>query len=144
MCVPASLAHLRMEVTSLPFCVRHTPLRPAALSPSTFRLVFTPHRYAVAVAALSGIWKSTVYTCSHTPHTNRHRPNTHRTNTPRSTHTLNTHAQHTLHQHTPHQDTPHQHTPLNTHAQHTPLNTHRTNTRCTNTRHSTHTLGLNT
>lgn len=57
---PASLAHLRMDVTSLPFCVLQTPLRAAALTPIVFRLVFTPHRYAVAVAALSAIWKSTL------------------------------------------------------------------------------------
>lgn len=57
---PASLAHFRTDVTSLPFCVLQIPLRAAALTPTVFRLVFTPHRNAVAVAALSGIWKSTL------------------------------------------------------------------------------------
>lgn len=58
--LPASLAHFRMDVTSLPFWVLQIPLRAAALTPMVFRLVFTPHRNAVAVAALSGIWKSTL------------------------------------------------------------------------------------
>lgn len=58
---PESLAHLRMEVTSFPWVVLHWDLTDAALTPTVPSLALTPHRYAVAVPALSGTWASVLY-----------------------------------------------------------------------------------
>lgn len=51
---PASLAHLRIEVTSFPRVVLHWDLTDAALTPTVPSLALTPHMNAVAVPALSG------------------------------------------------------------------------------------------
>ncbi|KAG7261330.1 hypothetical protein CRUP_035729 [Coryphaenoides rupestris] len=57
------VAHLRMDVTSLPFWDLQIPLRAAAFTPMVFRLVFTPHSVdfqipdsaATATAYLCGV-----------------------------------------------------------------------------------------
>lgn len=59
--VPASLAHLRMEVTSLPCVELHWERTAAALTPTVPSLAFTPQRNAVAVPALSATWALVLY-----------------------------------------------------------------------------------
>lgn len=61
--LPASLAHLRMEVTSLPFVVLHWDRTAAAFTPTVPSLALTPQRYAVAVPALSGTCALVLYVC---------------------------------------------------------------------------------
>lgn len=66
--LPASFAHLRMEVTSLPSVVLHWERTAAALTPTVPSLALTPQRYAVAVPALSGTWALVLYVCRITGH----------------------------------------------------------------------------
>lgn len=66
--LPASLAHLRMEVTSLPSVVLHWDRTAAALTPTVPSLALTPQRKAVAVPALSGTCALVLYVCRVTGH----------------------------------------------------------------------------
>lgn len=62
--LPASLAHLRIEVTSLPFVVLHWDRTAAALTPTVPSLALTPQRKAVAVPALSATCALVLYVCT--------------------------------------------------------------------------------
>lgn len=62
--LPASLAHLRMEVTSLPFVLLHWERTAAALTPTVPSLALTPQRKAVAVPALSATCAFVLYVCT--------------------------------------------------------------------------------
>lgn len=61
--LPASLAHLRMDLTSLPRVVLHWARTAAALTPTVPALALTPQRNAVAVPALSATCASVLYVC---------------------------------------------------------------------------------
>lgn len=61
--LPASFAHLRMEVTSLPLVVLHWDRTAAALTPTVPSLALTPQRKAVAVPALSATCALVLYVC---------------------------------------------------------------------------------
>lgn len=61
--LPASLAHLRMEVTSLPLVVLHWARTAAAVTPTVPSLALTPQRKAVAVPALSATCALVLYVC---------------------------------------------------------------------------------
>lgn len=53
-------------MTSLPFVVLHWDRTAAAFTPTVPSLAFTPHRYAVAVPALSGTCALVLYVCGDT------------------------------------------------------------------------------
>lgn len=76
--LPASLAHLRMEVTSLPLVLLHWERTAAAVTPTVPSLDLTPQRKAVAVPALSATCALVLYVCTqgHKPKTSAGLPDT--------------------------------------------------------------------